>query len=217
MRSVHLVILHTSDLRLRYSPHLFAQEAPEMFVYDEKTNRLGLREGREPPWIRVFHGDVKTDRNKTWLYCGQCKDHYCPEKGQRNGPHVPFRDRASQYNLRPHRRFDETLLMDDPEEQATQGEPEEEPSQEEEPSFLEEESDDGDQEVNLPIQAAYGDVPDLPAPPEMPTLEEYSARWAAKLEYHARSNLSVFQLRNLIPKPIPQLWQDCLGLRRCSF
>ena len=186
-----------------------------MFVYDEKTNRLRLREGREPPWIRVFHGDIKTDKNKTWLYCDQCKDRYGPEKGQRNCSHIPFRDKASQYNLRPHRRFDEALLVEEPEEQATQREPEEEPGHEEElePPLLEEESEAEEQEANLPIQVGGDDVPDLPAPVEMPTLEEYKKRWSAKLEYHARQNANAFStLRNLIPKPVPQLWQDCPSL-----
>ena len=37
---------------LRYSPQLFAKEAPEMFAYDSDTNRLSLREGKAEPWLR---------------------------------------------------------------------------------------------------------------------------------------------------------------------
>ena len=59
---------------LRYSPHLFAREAPEVFEWCEKTNRLSLREGRSPPWIHVFTDSARTNRTHTWLYCAFLRD-----------------------------------------------------------------------------------------------------------------------------------------------
>ena len=49
---------------LRYSPQLFAKEAPEMFVWGESTNRLSLASGKAEPWIRQNHA-TKTQRMKT--------------------------------------------------------------------------------------------------------------------------------------------------------
>ena len=74
MRGLGIVRLQTSIsfalrsyiLRLRFSPRLFAEAAPEMFDWDEKTNALRLKD-RHPPWIRDFGTAPKDD--KTWLYC----------------------------------------------------------------------------------------------------------------------------------------------------
>ncbi len=41
-----------------------------------------------------------------------------------------------------------------------------------------------------------------------PTLEEYKRRWADGLAYHSRPVAGEFSKSNLIPEPIPQLWQD---------
>jgi hypothetical protein len=83
---------------LRYSPKLFAKDAPSVFVYDEETNRLSLQEGiKREPWRRA------TDAGgpNTWLYCRDCKERWFPDPGQRMHSHVPFRDRASQNLMKP--------------------------------------------------------------------------------------------------------------------
>ena len=47
---------------LRYSPALFAKEAPEVFEHDVDTNRLSLKPGQTPPWLRPNppRGDANT-------------------------------------------------------------------------------------------------------------------------------------------------------------
>ena len=76
---------------LRYSPRLFAEEAPEMFTYDEKTNGLRLRDYKNPPWIReTCKTGVKPDENNTWCYCPECRDRYCPGRGERSKAFVPY-------------------------------------------------------------------------------------------------------------------------------
>ena len=41
---------------LRYSPSLFAKDAPAVFQYDEATNRLAMKPGQTPPWLRPSEG-----------------------------------------------------------------------------------------------------------------------------------------------------------------
>ena len=53
---------------LRYSPSLFAKEAPAVFQYDEATNRLSIKPGQTPPWLRQSEGLAPGD-SKIWLYC----------------------------------------------------------------------------------------------------------------------------------------------------
>jgi len=84
---------------LRYSPSLFAQEAPEVFDYDPTTNCLSLKPGQPPPWLRqnVGQGDPNV-----WLYCEDCfTQHVGPGDRRRSAGGVPFRDKASQCMLRP--------------------------------------------------------------------------------------------------------------------
>ena len=66
---------------LRFSPKLFATEAPEVFEYHADTNRLSLRQGKERPWLRD-HAEVQRagDANQTWRYCCECKSRYCPDQ-----------------------------------------------------------------------------------------------------------------------------------------
>ena len=63
---------------LRFSPQLFAKEAPEIFDHDPETNRLRLKEGKTEPWIKPESNRSK-DTTKTWLYCYDCKSRYCPD------------------------------------------------------------------------------------------------------------------------------------------
>ena len=84
---------------LRYSPSLFAQEAPATFAYDPATNRLTLRPGQTAPWLRehVPHGDPNV-----WLYCEDCYTQWVgPVDRRKSANGVPFRDKASQCMMRP--------------------------------------------------------------------------------------------------------------------
>jgi len=68
---LRLSVSHTpraawSRAKQRFSPSLFAREAPEMFQHDEKTNRLRLAEGMTQPWLRHDCPDGTTD---TWAFC----------------------------------------------------------------------------------------------------------------------------------------------------
>ena len=51
---------------LRYSPSLFAKEAPALFEHDPNTNRLKLKPGQEAPWLR--QNPPAGDPN-TWQFC----------------------------------------------------------------------------------------------------------------------------------------------------
>ena len=53
---------------LRYSPRYFAREevAPAWFVHDPDTNRLSLRPGVHPPWLRP---NAPPGEHSVWLYC----------------------------------------------------------------------------------------------------------------------------------------------------
>ena len=73
---------------LRYSPSLFAKEAPAMFKHDAETNRLSLQPGRREPWLRLAHSRQAV-ANATWLYCRDCLDRYFETRKRPRG-HVPF-------------------------------------------------------------------------------------------------------------------------------
>ena len=98
----------TSDVQaqppclLRYSPGLFAKEAPAMFKHDADTNRLSLVEGMHAPWRKKEDG--RANLEKPWLYCVDCKNTYFPSSKRQRG-HIPFRDAASQSSMKnPHER-----------------------------------------------------------------------------------------------------------------
>ena len=82
---------------LRFSPRLFAKEAPAVFAYDERTNTLSLKATAQPPWIRTVFGRG-VDRQKTWKYCADCKDRYCQDNRRQNRNHVPYRDKEIVFN-----------------------------------------------------------------------------------------------------------------------
>ena len=193
-----------------------------MFVHDPVTNNLSLRPDALPPWIRKVagHGFSKVkDRTKTWLYCLDCKNRWCPETSQRPKAHIPFRDRASQLNMRPHKRAPvgsaETVVSP---EQNTQPEPEPEEAVLDECGGgdvgppMEDDVEDSDGDVVLPTEETVPEVPKV----DYPTIEEYKARWADKLAAHSKAQFSLgnkpFSLATLVPKPLPALWQDCTGL-----
>ena len=87
---------------LRYSPALFAAEAPAWFEHDAETNRLSLRPGVAKPWMRQASTSFQTDDPRCWLYCGDCKERYFPDRGARAAAtHIPYRDRATINFLKP--------------------------------------------------------------------------------------------------------------------
>ena len=115
---------------LRYSPRYFAREevAPAWFVHDPDTNRLSLRPGVYPPWLR---SNAPPGDHSVWLYCEDdpdplpdpdphiqilqtcspprcifedCRSRYF-RAGQQRKAHIPFRDKASQQWIRPIRRL----------------------------------------------------------------------------------------------------------------
>ena len=73
---------------LRFSPHLFAEEAPWLFEHDPDTNVLRLRREDEGyPWVSEKDGE--------WLYCSDCYDRYLSTNERARVHHVPFRDKAT--------------------------------------------------------------------------------------------------------------------------
>lgn len=179
---------------LRYSPALFAREAPEMFAHDAETNRLSLRPGRPEPWLRPRH--ARHEDENTWLYCLDCQERWFPGPGQKAHSHVPFRDKASQCLLKP---VTKKGRAKDKTRDTNEDEPEAEPPGED------------------PVDEPDGDLPDVPIVPELlldtpeqrPTVEQYRERWDCEMARHARAVPGDFCRGNLVPKPIPQLWQDC--------
>ena len=63
--------------------------------------------------------------------------------------------------------------------------------------------DAGEEPENLTV-----DVVDLPDT-VYPTLDEYKARWDRKMAQHSKPVPGDFSHSNLVPEPIPALWQDC--------
>ena len=239
---------------LRYSPQFFARgsAAPSWFVHDSDTNRLSLRPGAHPPWMRPAAPAGEQD---IWLYCEGCWARYF--NTGRTKAHIPFRDKASQQWLRPIRRC-RKKTQPRPEPKASPApapgpEPKASPAPapgphvpapfqaddvadgEEEPIVGQVESDgeamdelsseaEGE-EPHPPLPDAggsdveqYGDyaargyVPrSFHEPPDehMRSLEDYKTAWAAALAKHSRVVPGGFSHENLVPEPIPALWQDC--------
>ena len=199
------------------NPHqLFGREAPEMFKYDEETNRLSLQPGKRAPWLRD-ETKARAERCKSWLYCAECSDRYFPGSKRASG-HIPFRDRASQSSMR---------RPDDGEEVETQEEPEREPTADDQApeadvqegdtqgppelplqETVEQEDEDAHEEMMDPLAAE--DVPE-PVDRKWPTLAEYQEKWDQKLAYHMRANPGEFSTENLVPQPVSQLWQEFGG------
>ena len=216
---------------LRFSPKLFATEAPHMFEHDSCTNRLRLKNKHYgAPWISQKPGH--------WLYCVDCYDRYI---GKSNKSHVPFRDKASQHSLRAtwnqrKRQFEDTQREANIEVEnvPAEGPPIDVPDGDaavvvDAPIFdyglLN--SDEGVDSKPL-VEETYGSgvlpvvtnddtyegcdfsagpVPESPFV-DRPSLDEYQIRWADKFAQHSLSNEDCFGLNNLCPVPVPQLWQD---------
>ncbi len=79
------------------------------------------------------------------------------------------------------------------------------------PPMEEDDAERADEDVLLPTDDT---LPEVPAPEEYPTLEEYKAKWEERLAAHSKPQATkVFSLSALVPRPIPALWQDCGILR----
>ena len=203
---------------LRYSPQLFAKEAPAVFAHDQESNRLSLVAGAQAPWLR--HEHARSNKASPWLYCIDCRDRFF-KTGKREHGHIPYRDKASQSLMK--RMHDREIASQDPE-VASQGRTEEEP--EGEPDALAPETLDH-ADVGDVDDAPDGDADEQPEGPDgddgeklavdvvdlpdtvYPTLEEYKAKWHRLLAQHSKPVPGEFSHSNLIPDPVVQLWQDC--------
>ena len=219
---------------LRYSPLFFARSdaAPAWFVHSKRTNRLSLRQGVQPPWIRP---NAPTGEQAVWQYCQGCSDSYF-HAGQRTKAHIPYRDKASQHWIRPIRRF-RKQAQPRPAAEAAPAAPIPEPPAPDndadmvqgEPVVGEVESE-GEAMEGLPSDAEGGDacedddLEDFGAfaargfvpksfnlPPDEPprSLADYKKDWDEKFASHSRDVPGEFGRSNLIPKAVPELWQDC--------
>ena len=219
---------------LRFSPQLFAKEAPSMFEHDLSTNCLRLKPGSAEPWLRRTLPHQVVDSKASWLYCrelnafmrafgcvwatflkehvNQQEGHDCYNKhlGQRaRQRHIPFRDKASQGFMRePQRGAD---VEEEPQEQQeeTQREPEEEPRDDEPTQGLSTEGDGGDMSEEAAEEDAEEEEAEPEPPEQWPSLEEYKLRWDRLLCQHSAVNPGAFSTENLVPEPLPALWQDC--------
>lgn len=189
---------------LRYSPAAFAAEAPAFFRHDPATNQLALQPGVPEPWLRVNRaGGDPTE----WLFCQECKSRYFPSPGQRRHSHVPYRDRASQGLMksvtRSYQPTGRKEVGKEEEEEVGAG------SGSEASATLQEEVapvlPGPDEEAQDEMEVAEEVLP-LPG---RPTLDEYRAKWALEEAKYARSVPLPFSIDNLVPQPVPQLWQDC--------
>ena len=185
----------------RFSPSVFADEAPEVFQYDPETNALSLRDGVPEPWIHVSRA------GKQWQYCNDCETCWLSTTRNRTRKHIPFRDKASQHWMRPVARNERTGAepatgLASSSSRASLAEPEAEDDLEEPQLRLE------DEPVDENIDEVPVDIPEL-TERRRPTLEEYAAKWDALKEFYSRPVPGSFSRNNLVPRPNPQLWQDC--------
>ena len=182
---------------LRWSPSFFARECPYAFQHDAETNRLSLKPGIDPPWLRSFGKGGASDTDESWLYCSNCADQH----KNKSGSHIPFRDKASQQWMKRVQKPEVVTTQDETQASQVQQslpQPEEEPEENdpEDAAFVQE--DEEQEEANV--------VHDPPV--RRPSLEEYKIKWAALQEQHSKSVPGDFDRNNLVPCPVPVLWQN---------
>ena len=169
---------------LRHSPTFIAKMAPDVFEWDETTNRLTLTERHRgaPPW-RIRKGTKASDAEKnSWLYCRPCHGTlFDPEPT----PSVPFRDRASGARMRPDPKWGGRT-------------PGEESAAE--PGAA------GTAAANTATETARTGIENRTAAEEVWT--KYRENWERKLVHHARSPGGDFGHENLVPEPQSEFWQD---------
>ena len=211
---------------LRYSPSLFAKEAPAMFQHDPETNRLSIVEGMSPPWLRREH--ARSNHAAPWFYCVDCKDRYF-KTGKRERGHIPFRDKASQNLMKKmHERETvgelEEIGSEGGKSQSTQEEPEQEPNdadelaQEPNPGAVEDiaerwKADDGEEHESEDAHAEERQAMDVDQEEDAPdtsypSVEEYKRKWDNLKAQYSRAVPGEFAHSNLVPECIPELWQN---------
>ena len=196
-----------------------------MLVHDDETNALSLRDPEGGyPWI--------SERAGEWLYCEDCYERWLSTSERSRWHFVPFRDKASQGNLKPSwnqlKRRHEELERDCQSRETADDVPvdSQEGAAAEDASIFDAdpalpdadglgvqaltETPADDQQVILPQADSLNDLEPKVEPPEIeverPSLEEYQAKWDNLLEHHSRSNEGPFSDDNLCPTPVPQLW-----------
>lgn len=202
---------------LSYSAELFAREIPAIFEHNPSSNRLSLREGVHPPWVRPKHGRQK-DKENTWLYCNDCRETHVGQKS--NVTHVPFRDKDAQRKMKPEYRREKCA----PEPPLDVAAPEfmfpEVPANvaESNSSALDaiesaslrdavERDDVGEGEEILRddhlhrLQTANDWV-------RFPSIEDYRLKWEIEKAKHLQANSDPFGEKNLVPQPNEYSMQD---------
>ena len=81
---------------LRWSPDFFAKALPDVFAWDNASNKLSVRtcHRERPPWKRGAHHAHKDDK-ETWLYCDVCHKKAFSRSDAEGVGFVPFRDSES--------------------------------------------------------------------------------------------------------------------------
>ena len=64
-----------------------------------------------------------------------------------------------------------------------------------------------DEGVNAKVAEWVLEPPE--APKERPSVQQYQEKWDGLLATHSQAVSGDFSRENLVPQPIPQLWQDC--------
>ena len=173
---------------LRYSPKFLAQSVPELFAWSQETNRLRLQEDHvaHPPWKIRSGTKAKGAEKNSWLYCPPCHESLFSDKPK---PAVPLRDEASAAHMKP----DPKVAKRDAGTRTT-------PAMNRPQSTTEAGSRDAEE------PKAVGSEEPEPAGPK--DIEALRAEWEEKKQWFARAPGGRFSLRNLVPAPRPELWQD---------
>lgn len=199
---------------LRYSPSLFAKEAPAMFKHDRETNRLSIVEGMKPPWLRKQH--ARSNNAAPWFYCVDCKDRYF-KSGKCERGHIPFRDRASQ-NLMMKMHEREVVGFEEIGSQGgaphgAQEEIEQEPNLSTVSSKYDQGEAEADDEKSAESEGEERQAMDVNQEDDMPdtkypSLETYQKKWDKLEAQHSKSVPGEFSNANLVPQCITELWQN---------
>jgi hypothetical protein len=194
-----------------------------MFIHDVGTNRLSLQEGRDPPWTRALRtAGRQQDKKCTWLYGTDCKF------GLAKNTPLPFRDQASQSQLRG---VDRSGMLDarpDPsncEAVAVRFQDQLEDLGEAHvgrmrADIIEAAASDmaraelghnegsSEEDGSAPADSVGDAAMPPPRAAPFPTQRQYAAKWRRLRQHHERKVEGAFGLTNLVPCPMPELWQD---------
>ena len=86
---------------LRWPPRQLSEFLPDVFAWEEASNRLSLREQHRssPPWKAKPH-HRRADASEQWLYCSTCHGTLFDTKEKEGQGAIPFRDSASLASVR---------------------------------------------------------------------------------------------------------------------